>query len=135
MSEAIIILLDILRRTEARGLSLAVVSEQLETHLAQEGHPDAPSPAAATIGKALDDCLIDEAIDDPLGFDVAGPHGDVWFLRIPNEKETEELLGLTEVERAFPRMLQNTETEKGLGEMRENVALAKLREKGSAAAA
>jgi len=130
MSEATTILLDILRKAEPKGLPLVVVSKQLETRLAQEGHPDAPSLAVATIDKALDDCLIDKVIDNPEGFGVTGPYGDVWFLRIPSEKEAQDLRDLTGVKRAFLRMLQNTETEKGLGEMREDVALAKLREMG-----
>jgi len=130
MSEAVSILLDLLLAAGERGLPLAVASRELEMRLSKKGLPDVSSLARATIETALDEWLIDKVIDDPLGFDVTGPHGDVWFLRVPQEEKTQNLQSLPEVERKFLRLLHAVDIDRGLGMMREDVAIAKLREMG-----
>ena len=53
-----------------------------------------------------------------------------WFVYRLSEEEAEEYRNLTEVKKAFLRLLQSCESEKLLGNIGEDTAIRKLRERG-----
>ncbi len=122
----ILLLLEILREAGPQGLPVEDVRALLEKRI---DYQDAGSPDQV-IEYALDNWLIDKTIDycrDTRGVEV----GELrWFLRALSEEESEELKQLPDIKKQIIRILRRQETERGLGMIRAEELLEKLRNKG-----
>lgn len=73
---------------------------------------------------------MDKTIDYPTDEDELPTWQRTWFLKLLSKEESIRLQQLSDVKRAFLRLLHECETEKKLGAIREQDALQKLEELG-----
>lgn len=123
---SVTVLLEILLEAEPQGLPIEDARALLKRRVEA---PDSNS-VDQVIQYALDNWLVDKTIDycrDSSGEEV----GELrWFLRPLGEDESKEMRALPEIKKEIIRILRGQDTERGIGMIRAEELLSKLREKG-----
>lgn len=130
MNSAVKELLGLLEKMGSKGAPLKDVEKELANSLEKRRNSQELSRASETIEYALDSWLVDKTIDyrkNERGFDIGEPK---WFIRSLSQEESDTLKKLPDVKKAVIRILRNSETEYGVGTMREDELLSSLRESG-----
>ncbi|MHA2432210.1 MAG: hypothetical protein ACXADO_03160 [Candidatus Thorarchaeota archaeon] len=120
--DSVIMLLDMLRGSESRQLPLREIRMKLKVTFGVEEVDQA-------IESVLDGWLVDKILDyDDEDRESLGKL--VWFLRLLTDDESKYLRELSEVDRAFLRVLRNSESDNRYGVIRADIALKELQEVG-----
>ncbi len=122
-TEAITVLIELLDIEETKQIPLRRLVPKLQTHL------DTSTDASTIIEYALDNWIVDKILDydDSSEESIGRP---VWFIRLLSEKDTETLRNLSDANKAFLKMLRNSNEEENRGAIRADDVLRALREEG-----
>jgi len=126
MTEAVEILVELLRPSGNRGRPLTVVRSKLEELLRADGFENPSAIAEQAIQHALEKWAVDKTVDEPEPEDKVPDSGEVWFLRALSPQESAVLQKLPEVEQAVLRILWNRDLGADLGAMRADDLLDEL---------
>lgn len=129
LAKAVEALLEVLQKEQTRGLPLRVVESRLVDQFSSETDNPAQLIRQA-IDSALDSWKAEKIIDYPQEEDELPTWKRVWFLRFLDTDDSLRLQQLSEVKRAFLKILYESEHEEHLGAIRESDAIQKLRSIG-----
>ncbi|MGM0685503.1 MAG: hypothetical protein ACQET3_00865 [Promethearchaeati archaeon] len=129
LDEAVKTLIKLLEGTEPPGHPLDIVKTELEKQLVSD-FENSSSIAEKAIEYALNQWLVEKIPAHPSAETGLPVEKHTWFLHPLDEAESKSLAGLSKKEKAFLRLLYSSESEEGIGIVREDDAIQALREQG-----
>jgi len=111
-------------------MKIDLVRKNLQARIKSSDREEISTIVEQIIQEALDKWIVDKIIDYS-DYDGDIPTGNLtWFIKLLNDDESNKLKELTDIKKAYLRILRNAETERRIGVMRGSMVLRKLNDLG-----